>query len=130
MAIYTGQTSDTIINGCLVTIRSAEYGKDARSAMANSVQRCYELAKLRAGSVSVPQSSITEHTLRIRNAVFGEEVRDALKTGLELCYEACGINVSSAESTYFNNLINAQTGEDLKNEILRCIVKCCQDIKE
>lgn len=128
MAIYTGNSSDSVLNSYLDAIRSAEYGKEARSAMANSVQRCYELAKNRSGSEAVPQSSITEHTNRIKKAVFGEEVRDALKMGLTLCYAARGISVTSTETTYFNNLINAQTGEALKNGILRSIVKCCNDI--
>lgn len=128
MAIYNGKTSDSVLNGYLSSIRGAEYGSDARAPMANSVQRCYELAKLKVGQTLVPQTSITTHTNRIRNAVFGEEVRDALKMGLALCYQARNIAVTSAETTYFNNLISAQTGEDLKNGILRCIVKCCQDV--
>lgn len=128
MAIYTGDSSDSVLNSYLGVIRSAEYGKDARSAMANSVQRCYELAKIKSGSATVSQSLITEHTNRIKNAVFGEEVRDALKTGLTLCYDARGISVPSTETTYFNNLINAQIGEDLKNGILLSIVKCCNDV--
>lgn len=128
MPIYNGTTNDRTLNSYLSSIRGAEYGKNARSAMANAVQRCYELAKIKVGQTLVPQSSITEHTNRIKNAVYGEEVRDALKMGLALCYQARDISVTGTENTYFTNLIDAQTGEDLKNSILRCIVKCCQDV--
>ena len=128
MSIYNGRTSDDVLNGYLGIIRLAECGKDARSAMANSVQRCYELAKIKVGGALVPQSSISEHTNRILNAYFGEEVRDALKTGLQLCFIARAVSPSSSMNTILTNLIDAQTGEDLKNQILMSIVRCCQEV--
>lgn len=128
MSIYNGRTSDDVLNGYLGIIRLAECGKDARSAMANSVQRCYELAKIKVGGALVPQSSISEHTNRILNAYFGEEVRDALKTGLQLCFTARAVSPSSSMNTILTNLIDAQTGEDLKNQILMSIVRCCQEV--
>ena len=128
MSIYNGRTSDDVLNGYLGIIRLAECGKDARSAMANSVQRCYELAKIKVGGALVPQSSISEHTNRILSAYFGEEVRDALKTGLQLCYTARNITPSATANSLFNQLIEAQTGEGLKNGILMCIVRCCQEV--
>lgn len=128
MSIYNGRTSDDVLNGYLGIIRLAECGKDARSAMANSVQRCYELAKIKVGGALVPQSSISEHTNRILNAYFGEEVRDALKMGLQLCFTARAVSPSSSMNTILTNLIDAQTGEDLKNQILMSIVRCCQEV--
>lgn len=130
MAIYTGQTSDNTVNGCLSSIRAAEYGMDARAPMANAIQRCYELAKIKAGSAVVPQASVTAQTNRVRNEVYGDDVRDAFRNGILLCYQARKISVTSAETGYLNNMIYAQTGEDLKNNILRSIVKCCQDVSQ
>lgn len=130
MSIYNGKSNDDVLNTYLAVIRIAESGKDARASMANSVQRCYELAKIKAGATSVSQAAITEHTNRIKNAYFGEEVRDALKMGLQLCYTARGITPSTTASTLFNNLIDAQTGEALKNGILQCIVRCCQEVNK
>lgn len=128
MSIYQGNTSDDFLNGCLGLIRTAEYGKDARAGMANSVQRCYELAKIKVGATNVSQAAITEHTNRIRNAYFGEEVRDALRTGLLLCFTARAVSPSSTMTSYLTKLIDAQTGEDLKNYILMSIVRCCQEV--
>lgn len=128
MAIYTGQTNDSTINGHLSSIRGAEYGINARAAMAAAIQRCYELAKIKAGATHVAQSTITAQTNRVRNEVYGDNVRDAFRNGITLCYQARGISVTSAETGYLNNMIYAQTGEDLKNNILRSIVKCCQDV--
>lgn len=130
MAIYTGQTNDSTVNGCLSSIRSADYGSDARSAMANAIQRCYELAKSKAGTVAVPQADVTTQTNRVRNEVYGDDVRDAFRNGILLCYQARIISVTSAETGYLNNMIYAQTGEDLKNNILRSIVKCYQDVSQ
>lgn len=130
MAIYTGNSNDTVLNSYLAAIRSAEYGKDARSGMAASVERCYELAVQRAGGAKngVTKAKIQVHTTRIRNAVFGEEVRDALKMGLQLVYSARGVSPSSIANTELTALIDAQTGEDLKNGILKTIVRCCQEV--
>lgn len=128
MSVYTGTTNDDVLNAQLAVIRQAENGKDARAAMAVSVQRCYELAKIRTGMVLVSQASITEHTNRIRNAYFGEEVRDALKMGLQLCYTARNVAPSSTANAIFTQLIDAQTGEALKNGILMSIVRCCQEV--
>ena len=130
MAISNVTSSDSILNAYLGIIRSAYTGRDARSAMADAVNRCYVCAVQKAGGAKngVTRSVINVHIDRIRNAVFGEEVRDALKTGLTLCYSARDKSVPSAETTYFNNLITAQTGEDLKNGILNSIAKCCRDV--
>ena len=130
MAIYNGTTSDPVLNGYLAGIRFGRYGKDVRSDIAMSAERCYQLAITRVGGTKygVTSAHIAEHTSRIRTAVFGEEVRDAIKTVLTLCYTARGKSVPSAENTIFTNMINAQTGEDLKNGILMAIVKCCQDV--
>lgn len=130
MSIYNGNANDEKVNQYLATIRQAEQGKGARSAMANAVQRCYELAKIRVGTVPVSQSTITEHTDRIRNAYFGEEVRDALKTGLYLCYTTRGISHSTSADLAFSKLTDAQTGEDLKNGILMSICKCCLEVNK
>lgn len=128
MSIYTGKSNDDVLNTFLAVIRIAESGKDARAPIANSVQRCYELAKIRVGATNVSQAAITEHTNRIRNAYFGDEVRDALKTGLQLCFTARAVSPSSSMNTILTNLIDAQTGEDLKNQILMSIVRCCQEV--
>ena len=130
MAIYTGTTGDNVLDSYLSAIRSAEYGKDARSPMAASVIRCYDLAIIKAGGPKngVTLASIQVHTNRIQNAVFGEEVRDALKMGLQLVYSARGVSPSATANSIFNNLIYAQTGEDLKNGILQSIVRCCQEV--
>lgn len=130
MAISTATSSDSLLNAHLGIIRSADTGRDARSAMANALDRCYVRAVQKAGWArnGVTRAVIDVHINRIRNAVFGEEVRDALKTGLTLCYSARGISMSSTETTNLTNLINAQTGEDLKNGILNSIVRCCQDV--
>ena len=130
MAIYSGNTNDSTINAYLSAIRSAEYGKDARSPMALAIMRCYSLAIVKAGGPQngVTNAAVTEHANRVRNAVFGEEVRDALKMGLQLCYSARGVTPSSSANTIFNNLIGAQTGEDLKNGILMSIVRCVQEV--
>lgn len=129
MSIYNGQSSDGVLNGYLSMIRGAEYGRDARSPIAMAVQRCYEIANERISSQhNVPQSAITEHTNRIRNAVFGEEVRDALKMGLQVVYAAAGVSIPNIENNYFNEMIDARTGEDLKNGILHSIIRCCQDV--
>ena len=130
MAIYNGTTNDTVLNSYLAAIRSAEYGKDARSGMAASVERCYQLAVIKAGGArnGITSAHIAEHSALIRSAVFGEEVRDALKMGLQLVYSARGVSPSSTANSIFDQLIYAQTGEDLKNNILMSIVRCCQEV--
>jgi len=131
MSIYSGQSSDTILNGYLSYIRSAEFGEDARAPIANAVNRLYAivLTKVSSPRNGVTRTVINEHISRVQTAVFGEEVRDALRTLIQLCYSARGISVSSTEQGCLNNLINAQFGEDFKNAILRSIVQCCRDIK-
>lgn len=130
MAIYTGKTSDSTINGHLFTIRNAEFGIDARTPMASSIQRCYELAKIKAGATNVPQSTITTQTNRIKSEAYGDDVRDAFNNGILLCYQSRGIDVPSAQTGILNTVMQAQTGEDLKNGILRSIVKCYQDVSQ
>lgn len=131
MSIYSGASSDSILNMYIDGIRSAEFGKDARTSMANAIDRLYSivLAKLGSPRNGVTRDVINEHINRIRNAVFGEEVRDAFRTAIQLCYSARGISVSGAEQSILNNLINSQLSEDLKNAILQSIVRCCQDVK-
>lgn len=131
MAYINVTTSDSILNGYLASLKSSRFGDQARSPLANSLDRCYTLAILKAGSPrgGVTRAVINEHINRIRNAVYGEEVRDALKTGLTLCYSARGISLSGTENTYLTNMINAQLGEDLMNSFLRVIARCCQDIR-
>ena len=130
MAVSTMKSGDSLLNAHLGIIRSADSGRDARAAMADSLDRCYVRAITKAGGAKngVTRSVINVHIDRIRTAVFGEEVRDALKTGLTLCYSARGISMTSDETTYLNNLINAQTGEALKNGIINSIAKCCKDV--
>ena len=130
MATWNGSTSDSILNGYLAGIRSAEYGKEARSSMAGALDRCYQLAVIKAGGAKngVTSAAIAVHTARIKNAVYGEEVRDALKMGLQLVFSARGISVSSTMSSILTGMIDAQTGEDLKNYILRSIVRCYQEV--
>ncbi len=130
MAIDTQMTGDGTLDACLSMIRAAEYGKDARVPVAQAVTRCYELAVIRAGG---PQNGVTSaavnvHANRIRNAYFGEEVRDAIVAGLRLCYEARGASPSASASNIFSRLIEAQTGEDLKNGILRSVVFCGREV--
>ena len=128
MAIYTGQTDDNTINGHLSSIRTAEYGIEARAPMAAAIQRCYETAKVKAGATFVPQSSVTAQTNRVRNEVYGDNVRDAFRNGIMLCYQARGSSLSNTETNLLNSLIYAQTGEDLKNNILKSIVQCYRDV--
>ena len=128
MAIYTGQTDDNTVNGSLFTIRNAEFGIDARSPMASAIRRCYELAKIKIGATLIPQSSVDEQTNRVMNEIYGDNVRDAFRNGILLCYQARGRSVPDVELDLLNNVIYAQTGEDLKNNILKSIVKCCQDV--
>ena len=122
-------TSDTVVNGYLYTIQAADFGRDCRSAIANSVLRCYELAKIRVGQVLVPASSINAQVNIIRTSEYGEDVRTALRDGLNLCYQAANVSVSSAARSWFNSLLEAQMGTDLKNAILNSIARCCQDVK-
>lgn len=131
MAIYNGQSSDGILNGYISSIRSAEFGKDARAPIANAVDRLYAVVLVKVDSPrnGVSRTVINEHINRIRTAVFGEEVRDALRTCIQLCYSARGISISSTEQGYLNDLINAQLSENFKNAILRSIVRCYQDVK-
>ena len=132
MSISTVTTNDDIVNYNLSLIRTAKNGRDARQAIANSVDRCYYWAIRRAGTTGsnrVPQSKIDEHNNRIKTAIYGEEVRDALKTCIQLCYQARGKSVPNAENTNLTNLINVQIGEDLKNAILNSIARCCQDVR-
>lgn len=130
MAISNVTSSDSLLNAHLGIIRTSDTGSEARKAIADSVDRCYARAIQRAGWAhnNVTRAVIDVHINRIRNAIFGEEVRDALRTGLSLCYSARGISMSSAENTNLDNLINAQTGEDLKNGILESIARCCRDV--
>ena len=131
MAIDSVTTPDSLVNSYIGIIRSAEFGRDARSAMANSVDRCYTIAVIRAGGPKngVTRDKIDEHIERIRTAVYGEEVRDALRTGIVLCYSARGIDQTNTIINYLANLIDAQRSEDLKNAILRSIAQCCQDVR-
>ena len=131
MAYVNVTTSDSILNGYLAALKSAEFGSEARPLLANAVERCYYLAVLKAGSAKngVTRSVIDVHINRIKNAVYGEEVRDALKTGLTLCYSARGISLSSTENGYLTAMINAQLAEDLMNGFLRSIARCCQDVR-
>lgn len=124
------KTSDSIVNGCLTMILSARFGRDARAPMSNAVDRCYNIAIQKSGVThGVTRAKMNEHLNRIENAVFGEEVRDALKTALTMCYTARGESMSSAESGYLTDLIQAQTAEDFKNAILKSISKCCRDVR-
>lgn len=131
MSVPHVTSSDARLNGYLDVIYVAEYGKNARSAMAHAIDRCYRIVLTKVGTPrnGVTQAAIDIHKNRVLNAVFGEEVRDALRAGLTLCYSARGISVTSAENTNFTNLINAQTGEDLKTAILNSIERCCRDVK-
>lgn len=131
MSIYNGTSSDSLLNGYLSSIWSAETGKDARASMAGALERLYTIVLIKVGSPrnGITKADILEHVDRIRNAVFGEEVRDAFKTGIQLCYSARGITMSSNEQSFLDSLIESQLGEDLKNAILKSIVQCCQDVK-
>ena len=130
MAISNITSPDSVLNVYLGIIRSANTGKDARSAISSAVDRCYVCAVQKAGGAKngITKSVINVHISRINNAVFGEEVRDALMTALTLCYSARDISIPNTENTYFNNLMKAQTGEELKNGILNSIAKCCRDV--
>ena len=121
-------TADAQLNGYLSTIAAAKYGKDARAAMANAIQRCYVVAKIRSGSAIVSQSAITEHTDRIRNAVFGEEVRDAFQSGILLCYTERGKPVSSPQNLFLSSFMMAKKGVDLKTYINSVLVRCYNDV--
>lgn len=131
MAVITTNSSDSELNSHLIPIRAAKYGKDIRTPLSSAVERLYAIVLIKVGTPKngVTKAKITEHTNRIKNAVFGEEVRDAFKTAIQLCYSARGISISSAENTNLTNLMDAQKGEDLKNSILRVLIKCCQDVK-
>lgn len=132
MAITIPVANDNAINGFINVIAAAERGRNARSALAGAVERCYTLAVRKAGGIAqngVTESMVNEHVDRISTAVFGEEVRDALRTGLLLCYSARGVSpVPQSETAYLKQLIDAQTGEDLKNAIMLTIATCCQDV--
>lgn len=130
MAIVNISTQDPLLNQYLTSITAGEYGRDIRSPLASAVERCYDLAVMRAGGVinGVFFTDIKEHSDRIRTAAFGEEVRDALKTGLILSFTARGINPSTEMNNLFVSLMDAQTGEDLKNNILLCVGRCGQEV--
>lgn len=130
MAIYSTPVNDGTLENYMTAIRTAEYGKDARSPMAQALMRCYNLAIVKAGGPQngVTTNAVNTHANRIRNAVFGEEVRDALKMGLQLVYSARGITPSSSANNVFTRLIEAQTGEELKNGILESIAVCCREV--
>lgn len=131
MSIVSVTVSDSRLNNYIKTIRYAEYGKDMRSPLSNSVERLYAIVLTKPGTPKngVTKDIINVHVNRIRTAVFGEEVRDALITGIELCYSARGISQSSSIVAYLNSLRNAQKAEDLKNAIIQSIARCCQDVK-
>mgnify|MGYP007013873481 CR=1 FL=1 len=128
MAISPVSTGDSLLNGILDRIRAPEYGKDLRSPLVDAVNRCFTLAILRTGSPrnGVTRDAINEHVARIRTAYYGEEVRDALKTVLILCHAAGDLEVSSAENNFLNQMIEAQTGEDIRNGMLNSIAGCGQ----
>lgn len=131
MAIVSVATSDSIINGYLGAIVSAKTGKDARPSIANAVDRLYTIVLIKIGSPrnGITREVINEHVNRIRNAVFGEEVRDAFVTAIQLCYSARGISLTSTEQMFLTNLMETQIGEELKNNFLRAIAGCCQDVR-
>lgn len=130
MAIYSTPTGDNVLDSYMSSIVSARYGKDARASMAMAVMRCYSVAIVKAGGPQngVTSAMVTVHADRIRNAVFGEEVRDALKMGLQLCCSARGKTPSTAMNNAFTRLIDAQTGEELKNGILESIAICYREV--
>ena len=130
MAIYTGMSSDPTLNGYLSLIRTAEYGSDARSAMANAVQRCYQLAvEAHGGNANgISQDTISAKNNRIMHAYYGDTVRDAFADGIRSCYIARGISFTVNAGYIRNELINAQLGEELKNAIMKSIVQCCHDV--
>ena len=129
MDIYTGRTNDNILNGNLSSIRTAEYGRDARASMASAIQRCFEIAKIKTGGSHINPSLVTAAADRVRTEVYGNDVRDAFVTGITLSYQARGIDVSSSiQADLLEGIINAQLGEDLKNNILKSIVRCYWDV--
>ena len=131
MAITTDKSTDSELNRYLDIFRRVEFGRDARSTLVSAVNRCYVLAVKRAGYPrnGVTQSVINVHLMRIDSAVFGEEVRDAIATGLELCYSARGISVNNTARQGFAAIRNCQLAEDLKNNILLALMRCCKDVK-
>lgn len=131
MAIYDGKTGDKLLDSNLSAIVSAQNGKEARSPMASAIERCYDVAVVKAGGAqnNVTKAKVVVHSNRVRNAIYGEEVRDALKMGLQLVFSARGKSPSATATSIFNSLIAAQTGEDLKNNILKSIVRCYQEVK-
>lgn len=128
MSIYQGTTTDSLLNGHLSSIRSAEYGRDARAPMASAVQRCFEIANSHASGSHVNPYVVTEAANSVRSEVYGDNVRNAFITGLRYSYQARGISVPYVQETFFNEVIYAQLGEDLKNGILKSIVRCYQDV--